>query len=103
MRIPTMCLCMTRSPEASAQSPQTYCLFRKAYLSQGLHRLEKCLNLESFLEKSLKIKYALKSPRFLLFYVGINTVDRDLNQNKAVVPLFGAANAAPNKSLTILY
>ena len=33
---------------------------------QGLHRLEKCLNLEGFLEKSLKIKYALKSTRKLL-------------------------------------
>ena len=30
-----------------------------------------------------------------------NTVDRDLNQNKTVVPLFGAANAAPNKGTTI--
>ena len=29
--------------------------------TQGLHRLEKYLNLEGFLEKSLKIKYALKS------------------------------------------
>ena len=28
---------------------------------QGLHRLEKYLNLKDFLEKSLKIKYALKS------------------------------------------
>ena len=28
---------------------------------QGLHRLEKYLNLEGFLEKSLKIKPALKS------------------------------------------
>ena len=28
---------------------------------QGSHRLEKCLNLESFLEKSLNIKFALKS------------------------------------------
>ena len=28
---------------------------------QGLHRLEKYLNLEGFLEKSLKIKSALKS------------------------------------------
>ena len=41
------------------------------------------------------------------FSVGINTVDRDLNQNKSVVPLFGAANAAanagPNKGTTILY
>ena len=30
-------------------------------LTQGWHRLEKYLNLESFLEKSLKIKSALKS------------------------------------------
>ena len=28
---------------------------------QGSHRLEKYLNLEGFLEKSLKIKYVLKS------------------------------------------
>ena len=27
----------------------------------------------------------------------------DLNQFKIVVPLFGAANAAPNKGTTILY
>ena len=31
------------------------------HVLQGLHRLEKYLNLEGFLEKSLKIKYALKS------------------------------------------
>ena len=30
-------------------------------LIQGSHRLEKYLNLEGFLEKSGKIKYALKS------------------------------------------
>ena len=30
-------------------------------IKQGLYRLEKYLNLEGFLEKSLKIKYALKS------------------------------------------
>ena len=33
----------------------------KRRLMQGLHRLEKYLNLEGFLEKSLKIKSALKS------------------------------------------
>ena len=31
------------------------------FLSQGSHRLEKYLNLESSLEKSLKFKSALKS------------------------------------------
>ena len=30
-------------------------------MDQGSHRLEKYLNLVGFLEKSLKIKYALKS------------------------------------------
>ena len=30
-------------------------------LIQGSHRIEKYLNLEDFLEKSLKIKYALKN------------------------------------------
>ena len=30
-------------------------------LAQGSHRLEKYLNIEGFLEKSLKIQYALKS------------------------------------------
>ena len=30
-------------------------------IEQGSHRLEKYLNLEGFLEKFLKIKYALKS------------------------------------------
>ena len=34
---------------------------RVHFLVQGWHRLEKYLNLESFLEKSLKIKSALKS------------------------------------------
>ena len=33
----------------------------KTMLNQGLHRLEKYLNLEGFLEKPLKIKSALKS------------------------------------------
>ena len=45
---------------------------------------------------------ALKSP-LILFSVGLNTVDRDLNQYKIAVPLFGAAYAAPNKGTTILY
>ena len=79
---------------------------------QGLHRLEKYLNLEGFLKKSLKIKSpwkklenhskALKSPWILLFSAGLSTVDRDLNQYKNV-PLFGTANAAPNKGTAHLY
>ena len=93
-------------------------------LFQGSHRLEKYLNLnsflekylnlESFLEKSLKIisalkKYwkitqkPLKSLWILLFFIGLSTVDRDLNQYKIAVPLFGAAYAVPNKGTTILY
>ena len=57
-----------------------------------MHRLEKYLNLEGFLEKSLKIKYALESTGKLhkgfekslnsFFSVGINTDNRDLNQIK---------------------
>ena len=39
----------------------------------------------------------------LLFSVELHTVDRDLDQYKIVVPLFGAANAAPNKGTTISY
>ena len=76
----------------------------------GSHRLEKYLNLEGFLEKSLKIKSALKStgkslkasksPWILLFSVRL---DRDLNQYIIVVPLFGAAYAAPNIGTTVLY
>ena len=46
---------------------------------------------------------ALKSPWILLFSVEHYTVDRDLNQYKIVVPLFGAAFAAPTKGTTILY
>ena len=76
-------------------------------------RLEKYLNLESFLEKSLKIKYALKDAGKSFkgiekalnstISVGLSTVDRDLNQYKIVVPLFGVPYAAPNKGKTILY
>ena len=68
--------------------------------------LEKYLNLEGFLEKSLKIKSDMKSTGkslkglekslILLFPVGLSTVDGVLNQYKIVVPLFGAAYAAPN-------
>ena len=75
---------------------------------QGSHSHEKYLNLEGFLEKYLKIKSALKSTgkslkalNFVYFSVGLNTFDRELNQYKIVVPLFGAANAAPNKGTTI--
>ena len=76
---------------------------------QGSHRLEKYLNIEGFLEKYLKIKSALKRigkslkgcSQILLFYVGLNTVDRELNQYKSAVPLFGLSCAAPNKGTTI--
>ena len=45
----------------------------------------------------------MKSPWILLFTGGFNTVCGDLNHNKIVVPLFGAAYAAPNKGTTSLY
>ena len=70
--------------------------------------LEKFLNLEDFLEQSLKIISALKNTG--KSFKGLekslnssNTVDRDLNQYEIVVPLSGAANAAPNKGTTISY
>ena len=50
--------------------------------------------------KSLKsLEKSLNSTIF--FRTG--TEDRDLNQYKIVVPLFGAAYAAPNIGTTILY
>ena len=58
----------------------------------------------------MKIKCALKSawktlkrPWILPFTGGFNTVFGYLNQYKIVVPLFGAAYAAPNKGTTILF
>ena len=57
-----------------------------SYIIQGSHRFEKHLNLEGFLEKSLKIKSALKSTGKSLkslekslnstISVGLSTVDR---------------------------
>ena len=78
------------------------------------HRLEKYLNLEAFLENSLKIKSALKSTgkslkslekslNSTIFCRTKHCVDRDPDQYKIVLPLFGAANSAPNKGTTILY
>ena len=82
-------------------------------LKQGSHRLEKVLNIQDCLEKSLKIKFALKSTGktlkgleksvYLTIYRRIHTVFGDLNQYRIVVPLFCAAYAAPNKGTTILY
>ena len=80
---------------------------------QGSHRLEKYLNIQGCLEKSLKIKFALKntwktlkglekSLNFII-YRRIQHCLWNLNQYKIVVPLFGAAYAAPNKGTTILY
>ena len=75
--------------------------------------LEKYLNIQDCLEKSLKIKFVLKSTGKILkglekslnftIYRKVQHCLRDLNQYKIVVPLFGAAYAAPNKGTTILY
>ena len=43
----------------------------------GSHRLEKYLNLEGFLEKSLKIRYALKS-------TGISCKDLEKSLNSSI-------------------
>ena len=79
----------------------------------GFNSLEKFLNLEGFLEKSLKIKSTLKSTGKSLknpekslnstILQELALLIRDLNQYKIVVPLFGAAYAAPNIGTIILY
>ena len=48
------------------------------------------------------LKSIVKSSNSIIF-VGLSTVDSDLNQYKIVVPIFGAAYAAPNIGTTILY
>ena len=73
------------------------------YVKQGSHRLEKYLNLGGLLEKSLKIKSALKSTGKSVkglenslnsaIFCRTQTVDRNLNQYKIVVLSFGAAFA----------
>ena len=72
---------------------------------------EKYLNIQDCLEKSLKIKFALKSTGKTLkgLEKSLNfTIYRsiqhfgDPNQYKIVVSLFGAAYAAPNKDTTII-
>ena len=66
----------------------------------------KYLNIQDCHEKSLKIEFALKvlekhskalkRPWILPFARGFNTDFEGLNQYKIVMPLFGAAYAAPN-------
>ena len=78
-----------------------------------VNRFRTGLKSTCFLEKSFKIKSALKSTGkslkglekslIRLFSVVLDTIDRDLNEYKIVVPLFGAANAAPNKGTAISY
>ena len=71
------------------------------------------MNLDGFPEESLKNKSALKSngksPKGLekslnfTIYKRIQQCFGDLNQYQIVMPLFGAAYAAPNKGTTILH
>ena len=59
----------------------------------------------------MKIKFAMKNSwktlqgleKFLNFTGRFNAVFEDLNQDKIVVPIFGAAYAAPNIGTTTLY
>ena len=54
------------------------------FLTQGSHRLEKYLNLEGFLEKSLKIKSALKSTGNPLASTGSILSNTDLSDLSTV-------------------
>ena len=82
-----------------------------AQISQGSLRLKKYLNIQDCLEKSLKIKVALKNTlkgleksfNFTICKRIQHSVFLGLNQYKIVVPLFGAAYAAPNKGTIILH
>ena len=95
----------TEGPTFCPSSPDLgqSCLQRlSADNKQGSHRLEKYLNIQGCLEKSLKIKFALKST-----WKTLKTLEKSLNftlyrriqhwllrptvnQFKIVVPLFGA-------------
>ena len=76
--------------------------FRK-YI-QDSHRLEKYLNIQVCLKKSLKnTQRPWNSLNFTIYRCGFNTVFGDLNQYKTVVPLFGAAYAAPKKKAPQFY
>ena len=48
-------------------------------------------------------KHSTTEPLRSLFSVGLRSVDRDPNQYKIVVPIFGAAYAAPNIGIPFLY
>ena len=58
--------------------------------------------MKSALESTGKSLKSLEKSLNSTIFVGLSTVDRDLNQYKIVVPLFGAAYAAPNIGTTIL-
>ena len=55
-------------------NPYPATIFNLKMLPQGSHRLEKYLNLEGFLEKSLKNKSALKSTR-----KSLKSIEKSLN------------------------
>ena len=68
------------------------------------------MNIRDFLEKSLKIKSAMKSTgkflqdlekslNFIIFNVGLNTVNGDLNQHKTDAPLFDNTCQSPKSVL----
>ena len=67
---------------------------------QGSHRLEKYLNLEDILEKSLKIKSSLKSTG-----KSLKSPEKSLNSTIFYnnLALYKSVYAAPNKVTTTLY
>ena len=54
-------ICKLPSSQRCKQEYSIIILQADLLKAQGSHRLEKCLNLKGFLEKSLKIIHALKS------------------------------------------
>ena len=75
---------------------------------QSSCRFETSLNIESFLQKSIKIKSVLKRMGKVLKGLGIYYFMQDstlLMDAKISIKLslFGAAYAAPNKDIPILY
>ena len=102
IRLEVSCESSARDGSGSFEQPRVRTGLKSTWIYMAFLKSPWKLNLPwKVLEK---YSNALKSHWILLFSVGFNTVDGDLDQYKViVVPLFGAAYAAPNKGTTMLY